>query len=215
MIQAESNTIQFSEEEKEILQELMNISFGKVAAELAEIIDVLVVLSVPKVSLISGRDFPDYLSDKLKLSPPFNIVEQSFSGKLNGHAILVFPSGSEKKLVSMFGDQQNTVGDEAFSQLEKETLIEIGNVLTGACVGKLVEQLNEVIYPTLPRLTMATTTTWKTQENLVDPESVVILVKTDFKFEANGVKGYLFIITNQESFSWLKKALHRFLGQFI
>lgn len=214
MLCVENNQVEFSQEEKEILQEVMNISFGKVVAELADIIDVLILLSVPNVSLLPGKDFPDYLSSKLKLSPPFDIIEQSFSGRLNGHAFLVFPSGSEKKLITMFEDNANVEEDDVLAQMEKESLIEIGNILTGACVGKLVEQLSEVVFFTPPRLIMATTPTWDTLENLVDAESVVILVKTEFKFEAVGINGYIFLITNNESFTWLKKALHGFLEKF-
>ena len=191
----------------------MNISFGAVSAELTEIINTSIVLSVPKVALLSGKDFPNYLSDKLKLSPPFNIIEQSFSGKLNGHSLLVFPSGSEKKLVTMFEDLSD-VAEEKISQLEKESLIEIGNILSGACVGRMAEHLNEVVFFTPPRLIMATTTSWMTQQDLVDPASIIILVKTEFKFASNDIEGYIFLITSQESFAWLKTALHRFVEHF-
>ena len=93
-------------------------------------------------------------------------------------------------------------------------MVEIGNILSGACIGRLVEHLNEVVYFTLPRLTMATTPSWKTEQDLVDPESVIILVKTEFKFESNDISGYIFLVTSQESFAWLKTALHRFVDQF-
>ncbi len=213
MLEAKTYEVNFSKDEKEILQEVMNISFGTVAAELAEVIDTLIVLSVPKVTIVSGKDFPNYLSNKLKLSPPFDIIEQSFSGKLKGHSLLIFPSGSEKKLVTMFGDQHD-VAEEQISQLEKETLIEIGNILSGACVGRLLEQLNETVYFTLPRLIMATTPSWKTEQNLVDPDGIFILVKTEFKFASNDIDGYIFLITSQESFVWLKQALHGFMERF-
>ncbi|MFQ5597454.1 MAG: chemotaxis protein CheC [Nitrospiria bacterium] len=215
MVEAEKNNICFSEDEKEILQEVMNISFGKVAAELAEIINVMVVLSVPKVTILPGSEFSDYISRKLHLSPPYNIIQQSFSGKLNGLAFLVFPGASGKKLAVMFekGEASNFDNNNKMTRLEKETLIEIGNILTGACVGKLVTHLKESAYFTLPRLIMASSY-WEMPPNLIDPESVVILVKTEFGFETNDVKGYLFIITNQDSFSWLKHALNDYLKQF-
>jgi len=206
--------LDFSQDEKDILQEVMNIAFGQVAADLAEIIDVMVLLSVPKVTLLLGKDFPSYLSDKLHLSPPFDIIEQSFSGKLNGIAFLVFPAGSGKKLVTMFDDYKEAPQGKELARLEKETLIEVGNILTGACVGKLAEQLKEVAYYTSPRLVMGSSPTWEPPGNLIAKDSVVILVKTEFKFESNDVNGFLFLITNQESFSWLKQALNRYLEQF-
>ena len=46
----------FSEEEKDILQEIMNIAFGNATADLAEVIDIYVLLSVPDIKVIrSGK----------------------------------------------------------------------------------------------------------------------------------------------------------------
>ncbi len=211
---AKNTSLEFSQDEQEILQEVMNVSFGQVAADLAEIINVLVILSVPKVTLLLGKDFPKYLKEKLSLSPPFDVVEQSFSGKLNGVAFLVFPAGSGKTLVTMFDEYKETPNGEEMTRLEKETMTEIGNILTGACVGKLAEQLKEVAYYSEPRVAMSSTPSWEIPGKLIDPDSIVILVKTEFKFESNDTNGFLFLITNQESFGWLKKALNRYIEQF-
>ncbi len=211
MIIPNSTEVPISEDEKDILQEVMNISFGQVAAELAEIIDVLVVLSVPNVTVVPGKDFQNYLSKKLKLSPPFNVIEQSFSGKLSGIAFLVFSSESGKNMVAILDEEGGEDGIQGIDQLEKETLMEIGNMLTGACVGKIAEQLDEVVYYTLPRVILNSSSSLI---DLVDKDSVVILVKTEFQFADNDVSGFLFLITNQDSFQWLKEALHRYIEQF-
>ena len=51
----------FSEEEIDALQELMNIAFGQAAAELAEIIDISVVLSFPKLETVKIEALPDFI----------------------------------------------------------------------------------------------------------------------------------------------------------
>ncbi len=204
----------FSEEEKSILQEVMNISFGNAVAELAEIIDVLIRLSVPSVTLVSGKDFQRDLANKIEITPPYNSIEQSFSGKLNGYVFMIFPEGSEKKLTALLGDYQEHLDPVEETRLEKGALIEIGNILTGACVGKLVDVLDENVSFTPPRLEMASSPSWQTPLNLIGQESVVISVKTEFKFMAHDINGYFFLITNEESLHWFKKALHTFMEQF-
>ncbi len=47
-----NSPIIISEEERDILQEVMNIAFGKASAELAELIDIYVVLSIPDIKLL-------------------------------------------------------------------------------------------------------------------------------------------------------------------
>ncbi len=46
-------------EEIDILQEIMNIAFGTAAAELAEVINIFVELSVPFIRLIPADELPD------------------------------------------------------------------------------------------------------------------------------------------------------------
>ncbi len=214
MKQVQELSKSFSEDEKEILQEVMNISFGKAIADLAEVVGVLIDLSVPNVTLVSGEDFPVYLVNKIKVAPPYNSIEQNFSGKLSGHVFMIFPEGSEKKLADLLGTHDEHLEFEDAARLEKGALIEIGNILTGACIGKLVEVLQETVSFTPPRLEMASSPSWQTPLNLIKKESVVISVKTEFKFSKDDIKGYFFLITNDQSIPWFKKALHAFMAQF-
>ncbi|MEW6602541.1 MAG: chemotaxis protein CheC, partial [Nitrospirota bacterium] len=55
-----------SDEEIEILQEIMNISFGKSTADLADVIDTHVVLSVPFIRIMQVTELPSYFKDHVK-----------------------------------------------------------------------------------------------------------------------------------------------------
>lgn len=88
-------------EEIEILQEIMNISFGKSAADLADVIDTQVVLSVPYIKAINPAELPEYIKTDVKGYTTINVVEQKFWGKFKGDALLVFSSGAGKELITM------------------------------------------------------------------------------------------------------------------
>ncbi|MFQ5587698.1 MAG: chemotaxis protein CheC [Nitrospiria bacterium] len=204
----------FSEEEQGILQEVMNISFGKAVSELSEIIDAFITLGVPDVCLVPSEDFQDYLTHQIHIAHPYHGIEQSFSGKLNGHVFMVFPEGSEKRLAALLGDQSRDMVFEEAERLEKEALIEIGNILMGACVGKLVTVLNETVSFSPPRLEMAWSPSWQMPLNFIRKEGAVLSVKTQFDFLEKEINGYFFLITNEASIPWFKKALSSFLEQF-
>jgi chemotaxis protein CheC len=205
----------FSEEEKAILQEVMNIAFGQASADLAEVIDIFVLLSVPEIQVLKERQLHQYLCDELKSSGTVNIIEQNFLGKFAGQALLIFSTGDEKELLMLFNqDQQLTAIDIDIDTLGKETLLEVGNILIGACIGKIAELLADLVTYDPPRLTAKDLCLGSCEQSLVPADSFAISIRTVFRFEQQNVEGYLFLITNQTSIDWLKKALLEFLESF-
>ena len=57
--------ITISDEERDILQEVMNIAFGKASADLAEVIDIYVVLSIPDIKLLKTAEVPGYIESEI------------------------------------------------------------------------------------------------------------------------------------------------------
>ena len=134
-----------TDEETEILQEIMNISFGQSAADLADVIDTHVVLSVPFIKIMQATELPDYFKDHVREYKNISLVEQKFWGKFKGDALLVFSAGAGRELVSMLQqDDKDGFESHPVDILERETLMEVGNILIGACVGKLAELLKDV-----------------------------------------------------------------------
>ena len=207
--------IQFSGVEKDILQELMNIGFGQAAADLAQVIDLSIELSVPDIQLFKACDLQEHIGTEVESDREFSLVEQYFLGKFKGIALLVFPAKAGKQLVSLFGLQgQATSPSERLELLEKEAMIEVGNILIGACVGKITELLNDVVIYSPPRVMIQNVRNSTLPKNLFEPSSMAISMKTVFHFEQQEISGQLFLIANQESITWLKSALHAFMEQY-
>jgi len=55
------NIIELNEDEKDCLQELMNISYGAATAAISEIIGKFATLSIPCISTISSNQLRAYL----------------------------------------------------------------------------------------------------------------------------------------------------------
>lgn len=201
--------------ETDLLQEIMNIAFGRAASDLAEFIDIFVILSVPQIKLLQAYDLPSYINSEIMDydQDRVSVVEQSFWGKFKGNAFLVFPPGTGKRMISLFDGRDEYFEADPSHELEKETYLEIGNILIGACIGKLAELLGDVTTYSPPRVVVEKSL-HGVYESLLDPDSMAIVLRTVFEFNEKNISGYMFVLTKQESFAWLKQALHKFLEQY-
>jgi chemotaxis protein CheC len=202
-----------TEEERDTLQEMMNIAFGRAAASLAELISIFVCLSVPCVQLLRGARLTAYLDQMVGPDREIKIVEESFWGELQGSAFLVFPAGAGNQLVPLFGDEESLYEGEAREDVERDALLTTGGILIGACVGKLAELLgSRVSYS--PAKLVAISQRDTAPVGLWDLDSIAIVLKTDFAFRDESVEGFLFLVTSAGCIEWLKQALADFLAQY-
>ncbi len=211
----DNESLLVADEERDILQELMNIAFGKAAAELAEVISIFVVLSVPSIKVLKAAQLPEYLQEEIRDFADISIVEQNFWGRFKGSAFLVFPAGAGKALISLLDpEHEATFESGTFEVLEKETLMEVGNILIGACVGKMSELLGDVVTYSPPKVVVENEPRGIIPKNLFDPEYTAIVMRTVFRFEERDVRGFLFLVTTHDSIVWLKKALAAFIEHY-
>jgi chemotaxis protein CheC len=214
MLKNDNTKEMITTEETDTLQEIMNIAFGRAASDLAEYVDIFVILNPPIIKVLQAFDLPSYLNNEIKDYDKVSVVEQNFWGKFKGNAFLVFPSGTGKRMISLFDSENKFFESEPTYELEKETFLEIGNILIGACIGKIAELLGDVTTYSPPRVVVENGFRGVVYDNLSDPDNLAIVLRTVFEFNEKNVSGYMFILTKQESFAWLKTAVHKFLEQY-
>ena len=191
----------------------MNIAFGKAAADLAEIIDIFLIMSVPDIQMMKAVDLPLFLKTQVSGYDNVSIVEQNFWGNFKGNAYLVFESGASKELISIFGEGEDSFDTESNDILERETLMEVGNILIGSCVGKLAELLGDVVSYSPPVVVTENNPHDAIPASMFDQNSSAIILKTEFSFNERKVNGFLFLLTSNDSLLWLKKSLASFMAQ--
>jgi chemotaxis protein CheC len=201
-------------EEKDILQEIMNIAFGNAAAELAQVINIFVVLSVPYIRVLMARELPEYIKSEVTGCDSVTIVEQDFWGDFKGNALLVFQSGAGRELAFMLNGDDGIFEPGVTDRFESEILMEVGNILIGACVGKLAELLGDVIQYSPPKVLIENHANDALPQNLFDAFCSAIILKTMFRFNDKDIGGFLFLVTSHESIGWLKGALAKFMEQY-
>jgi len=205
-----------SELEIDAFQELMNIVFGSAAADLAEVIDMHVVLSVPMLKMTRASELPAFISQNIEDgSARSTLVEQTFLGRFSGVALIVFPHDDENKFITLFRENEAMYADFGSPMdLEKEILLEVGNILIGACVSKLAAMLKESVIYEPPAIAFKDTIKTGFYNRLLKPDNCAIVLRTSFRFEADDISCYFFLVTSESSLIWLKKAINDYLNQF-
>jgi chemotaxis protein CheC len=92
--------------------------------------------------------------------------------------------------------------------------MEVGNILIGACMGKIAELLNDVLTYSPPIVYIGHNAHDLLPNAIMSSYELTIALRTRFNFEKKDVLGFLFVLTSQESLNWLKKALNDYLEQF-
>ncbi|NOZ70258.1 MAG: chemotaxis protein CheC [Deferribacteres bacterium] len=204
-----------TDEEVDILQEIMNIAFGQAASDLADVIDIHVILSVPFVKILQAPELPDYIRDEIRDICNISIIEQKFLGKFRGNALMVFPSHAGKELIALFGLEENThIDADPVETLGRETLMEVGNIMIGACIGKLAELLKDSVTYSPPRLIIENHPCDTIPDSQLAADDSAIVLKTVFSFDKGSISGFVFLVTSHESIQWLKEALRKFIEQY-
>lgn len=129
-----------TEDQRDCLQEITNVAMGQAGAHLARLLDVFVVLSIPHVSVLNPTDIAMALQS-LDRDGKDNLVHgvcQGFiGGGIAGEAMLIFTGTDFDDLARLL--KYDRVPDE---QARYELLMDTANVLNGACLRGLAEQLD-------------------------------------------------------------------------
>ena len=201
--------------EKDALQEIMNIAFGQAAADLSDVINIYVTLTVPHIDLLKFNGILPLISRDIAGNNDMSMVKQFFSGKFSGSSVLIFPHGEGKKLLRLFDENAGiSPNDCDVDLLEKETMIEISNIIMGACISKIAALLKDVVSYNPPRYYSQEHIRSAIEGAFAGNDSFAIFFKTVFHFEEFDASGFLFLICDESTLEWLKAAIADFLSQY-
>jgi chemotaxis protein CheC len=185
-----------NEEQRDALQELMNISMGQAANALARLIEAKITLSIPKISSVTPEQFVQMLD-----SDSMWYTRQSFLGTVKGEVVSL----------------QSRAGCEAIAELmeydlplsgtsREELLLELSNILAGACLSGFAEQLElttKLSMPTVFELEKLSADHYRWAQTL--------LMEVEFKVEASQFDSKIIICLEQDSISILLNRLNSLL----
>ena len=126
-----------SEDQRDCLQEIVNVAMGQAGDSLARFLETFIHLSVPKICLVNSADLAAGLKTMLGGVEKVSAVRQGFystegNTDMRGEAISVFSDESFHELADLLAYEEDL--DEIS---ENELLLDISNILTGACLNRI------------------------------------------------------------------------------
>ena len=199
-------TQSLSTDQSDTLQEIVNIAMGQAGDSLARVLDCFVNLSVPRIKLIEVANISTHMAKLVKSDMPITAVRQSFYDDLSGEAITLFSTNGYHDLSELMG-YQNDIDPNT----EKEVLFDVSNILVGACLNGIAEQLNANLSFSAPSLIAENTTA----SALLTPESLpwdyALQVEVNFSLEKRNFMSHLIIMMAEDAVDSLKRSLDAFL----
>jgi chemotaxis protein CheY-P-specific phosphatase CheC/DNA-binding response OmpR family regulator len=132
-----SSQITLSPELRDCYQEISNVAMGRAGDLLARLLNVLVELPIPNVNFIEVSELRMALKDVEANESTSGICQGFISAGISGEALLILNDSSFKDVASLMNYQYDE--DEG---TELELLMDLANVLIGACLKGISEQLD-------------------------------------------------------------------------
>lgn len=130
-------TSRLTEEHRDCLQEVTNVAMGQAGERLARLLDTFVVLSIPHIELMGPSDVAMALNSIDSNKSVSGVCQGFIGGGIAGEAMLLFNDTSFIDLAKLM--KRDGKLDE---QAECELLMDTTNLLFGACLKGIAEQID-------------------------------------------------------------------------
>ncbi len=194
------------------LTEIMNLGIGVAASSLSEMVDEEVEMNIPLLRVVSRQDVSKELSDQCP--DGMSYVFQDFSGSFSGRSALLFPVQQSFSLVKAL--LKDVIIDDDLTEMEREALSEVGNVILNACIATLVNTLEVPIEVEIPQYVRGGAI-----EMLIDGDPELIESPTNlfcavtFKTVKSGIEGYVVFLLGLKSAKALQESVEDYIQQVL
>jgi chemotaxis protein CheC len=190
-------------QQRDALSELVNIGMGQAGDSLSRLFDTFIQLSIPRITLVQPCDVTAAIAGMVDARGPIVAVRQAFSSRIRGEAIALYSAGGCDALADLV-----TYPDVTSDEL----LLEISNILVGACVGGLAAQFSLDLSFSPPSILGR----HRSIDDLLDTECLpwqnALLAEVNFRVEDRPFQCHLLTFWPDESIAVLFRAVDSFLA---
>lgn len=208
---SDAQPVVLTELELDALTELVNLGVSNAATSLREMVREEVILSVPKVTIVSRAEAVSNLGERE--TKRLIAVHQDFEGDLKGRALLIFPEAKSMELVRAVVGGELSV--EELIELEQEALAETGNVLLNGCLGTIANHFERNLRISLPEVVHGEGGEFfslRPGDSANDSDSdSVLFIYINFAVRQRDINGYIAMLLDLPSLATLKELLAAFI----
>lgn len=195
-----SETIYLDNNQKETLKEIVNISFGMSASLIGDMLNSYANLHVPNIDIININYLNKIAQDKIKNNEVFYILKQRFAGHFNGETMFIIDKNSAQIFTKLLLGNDEPLDDKEL----KQPILELTNIITSACIGKLCELIGSETIFSVPTIEQQNTIASHKDSNLYDN---IIVIETILELEKENINGHMLILLTTQELDKLKEKL--------
>lgn len=193
-------------QQKDSLLELINIAFGRAASSFSDLTGQRVLLSPPKMDLLTLDELYSKLSELI--SGEVATIHQIFSGSVAGNALLLLDYKGAVALSHLLTGAETPY--EELNQTDREALTEVGNILLNACLGTFGNILQVHISFSVPCMNINSLGALLHSLTIGTEElQYALVVLTEFQLKDSKVGGFLVMVLGVSSLERLIQAVER------
>ena len=200
----DATSVTLSELEIDALTELVNLCVSRAATNLAAMVHEEVLLSVPRVALMTRQEAIRTLAERE--SKNLVAVHQVFEGDITGRALLIFPEEQSLELVRSVVASDLSL--EEIIELEQEALAETGNVILNSCLATIANSLESSLKISLPEVLRGESSRFFNLQPPPAAGSTVLFIYINFALRRRNLDGYLAMMMDMPSLAALQKLLN-------
>ncbi|KVK85353.1 chemotaxis protein [Burkholderia ubonensis] len=223
----------FTAEQRDALQEIANLAMGRAAARLASLLGRFIELSVPRVRVVQASDAGKALREMTGIHDNVTAVRQGFRSDIKGEALVLCRTANVNRLAALvdhsFGDaaagectrDDDDEVDEAGNETaaargetssQDELVFDVANVLMGACVSSILDELGRtpVFFP--PGLLGANVSFDDVFQPTVLAWSVALLLEVNLGLEDDAFRAHFVMLMAEDSIRLMGDALDALLS---
>lgn len=200
----------FTEEQRDALQEIANLAMGQAATRLARLLDTFIELSVPRVRVVLAEDAASTLREMTGIDESVTAVRQGFRSDIKGEALVICRSSGVGNLCALVNDPYARSSYETVSQ--SELMFDVANVLTGACVSCILDQLDRTPIFSAPGMLGEQISLDDVFQADMLAWNVALLLEVNFALEDQTFRAHLVMLMAEDSIRRMNDALSALLS---
>lgn len=199
----------FNEDRRDALQEIVNIAMGQAGSSLATVLGKFVELSIPKFYLSDVSKEEGFAADSQTPDKQVIVVKQPFAGELRGEALVLISSQDDLTMADLMGYDESLTAEQ-----EEELLLDVSNILSGACLNGLVEQLGLKISFSAPSILGLDISEAELLAEYIRDWHYALIMEVNFTLEECTFSSNLLFFMTEDSFPPLMKSIDELLASF-